>query len=113
MTDDESDSDVEVARDRFSRRPAARTPRMAVRQTNDESGSDSEDEVARNRPSSRLAAAASTRQRRREQGAESRRLKTSAAQDEDPEIANLYLQFARMGQKMDKLMGSRGKRFLR
>ncbi|OJD27907.1 hypothetical protein ACJ73_00700 [Blastomyces percursus] len=107
QTNDESDSDNEVSCSRPSRHPAARTPRMAVRQTNDESGRDSEPEVARNRPSSHLAAAASTRQRRLGQGAESRMFKTSAAQDEDPEIANLYLQFARMGQKMDKLMGGR------
>ncbi|OJD09512.1 hypothetical protein ACJ73_10260 [Blastomyces percursus] len=56
MTDDESDSDVEVARGRFSRRPAARTPRRAVLQTNNESGSDSEDEVSCSRPSRRPAA---------------------------------------------------------
>ncbi|KAG5295329.1 hypothetical protein I7I48_12178 [Histoplasma ohiense] len=121
----DSDSEVEVSRNRPSRRPAARTPKRVVRQINDWSGSDSESEVevARNRPSRRPAAEASnsqTRQRRYGQRAKSRMLKDNAAQDEDPEIANLRLQLARMGQKMDELMGTvttssgrRGKRFLR
>ncbi|OJD11181.1 hypothetical protein AJ78_07995 [Emergomyces pasteurianus Ep9510] len=69
--------------------------------------SDSEAEVARSRSGSRPAAEASNSQTRHRRHGQRAELKNSAAEDEDPEIANLRLHLAKMGQKMDNTNAAR------
>ncbi|OJD25603.1 hypothetical protein ACJ73_03028 [Blastomyces percursus] len=89
VTSDESDSGVDY------HRPRRYTTRASKRVTH----------RGHNRPSRHFAAApsaSSTRQHYR-QGRQSRMLKSSAAQDEDSEIANLQSQLAQMRQELNRL----------